>query len=487
MLKSSLRTLNPVVLFVAGAVLVGSNTTVTAQMPPLPPSPMAKSLSTSVIESKLNHLSHWVNVSEFRSYLILLPHQIDIKNNVAAQGAGVAVNQLFHFAPYTLTSPSMALTLMRSDHPVPNGWSPAAAASFQLTAEHLFDAAHGGDPNDAICLVLDGFNTPVYIPVAEQFEAGFIEGLVTRLVLGQYARAWKQQDASLLNFTASANQPKVKDIVHLVPYYPQGAPIPAGAVAFAPMPAPVASSLSFNEWLSERSQFDPIEPAAIMWGWRAGEKLDGMLGGADESYRDDVVTLIESRFSPREIGALTGYTLNYLYGFVKNDRVASFALSGPQPPITNNSSIVDSLAKDKNIVGARQLISDFHNTLVLELYGITQSNTPNHQRDLGVQMAFLSGFEAGSLEASDEIYHSVFNMAYHLGYQSGWRFGYEQGYAAGFVVGYDQGYGQAWTQASTMIQGLQSTVANASNPGGGGGISFNDVVTGISVIASLFA
>ncbi len=461
--------------------------TVAKELPP-PPNPPATPLSTADEITKLNELSQWGSFSQFKSYMVMLPqHNLDLKRAVATKAAETvaAGKTQFPWSPYGASNLSIRFKV--TSHPVPPGLPHQFVGTYNTTQLAMFDQAHGGDPRDAICMILDGFGTPVYLPVAERFEAGFIRGLVTRLILGQYFREWQRPDTDL-NFSIAA--PPLPDVSSIVPVI-MSPPIPLPPVYIGPdaaappivtitnevwepnqpldqsmfwyattMPSP--PMLTFHMFMGIEAYFHPVEPASLMWGWRAGEELDSLRGKPDDHYRRDVVQLIESRFSPYDLGRLVGFTLNYLHGFVDNQRVQSFATLSVQPPTPNLQTIGVVLNSTPAGHGTDGLLSDFERALTLEIYGLSQSRKDKGHQQLGVALAFLDGFEAGTLHASDILYKSITQVAYGAGFLNGWRYGYEQGYAAGFNVGYNQGYGQAWAKASLMLKQVQQS-AQQSN------------------------
>ncbi len=433
----------------------------------------AKALSTAEITTRLNDLSSWSDISEFRSYFLLLPRKIDLKQGTAALAQAAGDNRVFDFAPYQLTDNRMVLKLEKTDHPT-GGAGPLNAA-YNAQLNHLFDTNSGGDPRDSICVLMDGFGTPEYVRAAEIFQDYFIGGLVTRLVLGQYARQWAAADpamnAQMVNFTDSVNAPTLDDFSHKITFkYVLGVP---------------QKLLSLDESIAAEFSIFPIGPPAIMWGWRAGEKLDALLGGKDERYRTDVMDLLKSRISPYQAGILVGFTLDYMNGFVRNSHVAK--LSPNSTPETDLTAIAKNLGSDPKVVEVRDLISNLHRMMTLELYSFVQAQPAalNAQKRLevaAVQLAFLDGFEVGSLNAADEVFNQTFQIAYTAGFENGWRFGYEQGYAAGWTGGYLQGYGQAWQKANAMMSSLQATAKSSPSLE----TIVQDAQTAATVIAALF-
>jgi len=462
-----------------------------AQAPP--PRPGITPLSTPQIVATLKHLSSWPAFSQFKGYLILLPQSnLDLKSSIAANAA----NQTsFTWSPYN--DPALQLSFRVTDHSVPPGVPPIWVSEYNSIAQAMFDPAHGGDKNNAICLVLDGFGTPVYLPVAERFEAAFIRGLVTRLVLGNYFRAWKLSDTAL-NFSTPG--PPLADVSQIIAipvpapftppvFIPIGQPTQAPATItqtyFEPNQPPfvfttkLAPMTAFDIFMGVEAYNHPVEPTAMMWGWRAGEQLDALRGTPDEAYRNDVVSLITARFSPYKVGEIVGYTLDYLRGFLANQRIQSFAVGTVAAPTPNMSAIAVSMNEPSNSA-ADKLMTEFERAVSLEVYGLSQSSHDANHVALGKVLAFQNGFEAGTVSAADTQFQAMTQVEYGAGFMDGWRFGYEQGYAAGYTVGYDQG----WAKASQVLQQVESISSQNSGPDAASWIS--TVVEVGSAIASFF-
>lgn len=220
----------------------------------------------------------------------------------------------------------------------------------------------------------------------------------------------------------------------------------------------------FDQFMAVEAYYHPIEPTALMWGWRAGEELDALRGTPDEPYRKDVISLINARFSPHAIGELVGYTLEYLHGFVANQRVQSMAGGTLLPTHTNMSAIAVSMNSQGGAPSSDKLITDFQRALSLEVYALSQKPNDASHLAVGAGLAFLNGYEAGIVQSADAQFKTITETAYGAGFIDGWRYGYEQGYAAGYTVGYNQGFGDAWRQANLMLQQLQSVSSQSSGP-----------------------
>jgi hypothetical protein len=399
----------------------------------LPDVPKPTPLSTDQVTAILDDLFKWPAASKYGTYFLLLPGAITLKQNVAANVAAIPAGQVYLYQPYPIANKSVAVKVL-------------AVAGLQ--ASWPFQAATG-DPADADFVLLDGFAKQVPIPVADSVTANFINGLVTRLILGEYARAWKDGttiSAGDLSFAKYVMTPGFPDMNNASSY---------------------PANVKFEADLATLLQNNPVQPAGLLWGWKAGDELDALVGTDDAKYRADVWRLVKSRFTSADMGRMVAFTLSYLTGFIKNERIVSIAASSPQPlDKLNTTQIFDKLSTDTGVDFARLLLSQFHSSLIAEFYALSQNDKlPSEvkQDSLARVAGLIRGFESGSIAAADQVYIDVFQLAYGLGYKDGFRDGYAQGYAAGYRDGYAAGYAQAWKEANVVIQKLQRELDNAKS------------------------
>jgi len=363
----------------------------------------------------------------------LLPGAITLKQNVSASVAALPAGQTYVYQPYPIDNKAIGIKVQ-------------AVAGLQTAWP--FQTANG-DPADADFVLLDGFAKLEPIPVADSVEASFINGMVTRLILGEYARAWKANGGAIdpadLSFARFVNTPQFPDMI---------------AAALYP------ANSSFAADISSFLQNNPVQPAGLLWGWKAGDELDALVGTGNAKYREDVWRLVKSRFTSNDMGRMVAFTLNYLTGFIKNDRIVAIAATNQDPGKLDSTKIFDKLSTDTAIGFARLLLSQFHDMLIAQFYALSQNaNLKNDEKQdaLARTASLIRGFESGSIEAADQVYVEVFQLAYGLGYKDGFRDGYAQGYAAGYRDGYAAGYAQAWKEANVVIQKLQRELDDAKS------------------------
>jgi hypothetical protein len=315
-----------------------------------------------------------------------------------------------------------------------------------------------------ICVVLDGLGTNVPIPAAEIFASYFAHGLVTRLVLGEYVKAWKNQGANLslarLDFAKGTRPTRDIDV-----------------------------SSAYEEWSNyvdrEKDVFDVdkglsrllieenLQAAGILWGWKAAGELDELKGNDRKAWKA-AWRLVKSRFSAEQMGELTAYTLNYLIGYVKVATLrAKLASAANAEPINKNfvrdlPTILTNLSQEANVKEAKDLLTLMHDAFLLEFHALTIDNRLSDDRKkklLGWSFAFIRGFQAGSVKAFDDVFNDVFHEGYRVGYQDGFRDGYAKGYADGYRDGYAVGYKDAWAEANVIINQLKAELEQEQSGG----------------------
>ncbi|MGA2035592.1 MAG: hypothetical protein ABSG68_25365 [Thermoguttaceae bacterium] len=319
-----------------------------------------------------------------------------------------------------------------------------------------------------ICVKLDGFGDPLPVPAAEYFCAHFHNGFVTRLVLGEYVRAWNKAGTHIeiesLNFASDAKkQPIPAAFTQLSSYQ---TPKPPGA--------PVES---FDAGLEKLMEENDLASAGILWGWKAASELDAIRDkpGDQECFKA-AWRLVRSRFSPRQMGQISAFTLHYLLGFA---RAASFRTSTPADanPQRDVSQILGRLAGESDVVAAKSLLTSFHDVFLTEFYAITVNNRlkpEDKEKLVAGYFDFIRGWESGSIQAGDDMFRRAFDLGYNYGFRDGFKDGYSRGYAAGCRDGYATGYKEAWVEANKEISQLRSELDQARD--GAGILKFIDDV-----------
>jgi hypothetical protein len=418
----------------------------------IPAEPPASNLGTDKITRILDELFKWPNASgQYAIYFLLLSSRTvasELKNNVA-NATDIASGNLVSYFPY------------------------GEKAGYKIKVQSIRDLKEFGypfskksnpnaDPNDANYIKLDAFAVLVPIPVAQLVAACFTHGLVTRLILGEYFRAWSKEVDDAQAFAKT-----FKRIPPLLDWTKQE------DTHFGADEAAYLRNESFDTAITRILQVYPVQPAGLLLGWKAGLELDGTDGDA-VGYKQCVWSLLNSRFKISEIGGMVGFTLNYLSGYIKNERIIEVVEKSAQKgetkdavsPAHDVSEILTKLSNDKGANFAGDLLGLFHSNLVAQFYALSQNQNPGflpdmRQRSLARLAGFLRGFQIGSTTAADEVLGELFSLAYGIGYKNGFRDGYGQGYAAGWKDGYASGYATAWKEATSVIDRLQNELATA--------------------------
>jgi hypothetical protein len=414
-----------------------------------------KRLSTTAAERLLNDLFQWApSKTTYSGNFLTLLTIPDIPAATKASFVGKPQGATVFYPPYTLADKDATIALLQ----------PPAVANMLMTGlveHHVIFAAPGQggiidktikkeDLSKAIFVVLNGFGIPVPFDVFKIIQANFINGLVTRLLLGEFFRIWgKYPDmAGLktdllllgdLNVTAM-----IADRYQYTQLYSEN----------------WAKGDSFDDIVAKTEGNDPLAPAGILWGWHAGDELDALQDSDDIHWRNDVWKLLIARYSLEDIGQMMSFTLNYFIGFLKNERIKSSA-TADDPQVTDDATLLSQLAGDENIVLAKTLLANIHAILVTEFYVFSHSDARppvERVRISAAYTAFLRGFFKGGIAAADQLYDEVFRLGFGIGYRTGYRDGYAAGFKAGYQVGYAKAYADTWAVANRIIDGLHTQI-----------------------------
>jgi len=164
-----------------------------------------------------------------------------------------------------------------------------------------------------------------------------------------------------------------------------------------------------------------LQAAGLLWGWKAAGELDELKGN-DAVVLNAVWKLIKARFSAEQMGKMTAYTLNYLVGYVKVATLRAAKAAQANQPVRGNftrddDTILAALSSDKNVKEAKYLLALLHDVFLAEFHCVAVDNNMNvakKKKVLAFSFAFLRGFQAGSVKASDDI----FLVAYKIGLQN---------------------------------------------------------------------
>lgn len=382
-----------------------------------------------------------------------------------------------------------------------------------LANRDVFEAAQpagsNSGPQSSVFIVLDGFNnTPVPIEVACMMEANFIEGFATRLILGQFKKFWDAHPDAAGTPGYALNQPfninlgavtanqatltKFSDPATYPPYH-----VILGQKNGIP---------SYSDDLSTVLAQNPITAIGMLYGWLAAEQLEH----ADAQNPAPLLVnhafrLLGFRFSIRDLGEMTAFTLNYLNGAAENESIQSIINGGQPVRPPDVLAILEALGSDDSINAAKDFLIGFENVLVAEFYALSQNSEPGLANKLSLlsdYFNFIEGFHEGIAKSADAHYKETFELGFGLGYNSGFTDGYALGYANGYADGFAAGNAAAWRAANQIISGLQDQITKlqtqlaqvqaAQNGGGSGGGFWNTVgkiggaiETAVGVISTL--
>jgi hypothetical protein len=426
---------------------------------------------------------------KYRSYLLMLPQQLDLQaaavseGDLLHQGAGTT----FVYRPYNLHDKTVGITTV----------IPAEVAALPLFKP---DTTGGLPPTRAIFAQVDGFSARVPIAAANIFESAWVSGLVSRLVLEQYAKFWaKQQGQTPIPLTTRMDA------------NPTNSPLSVflGAVSW-PVAANQSNDTTFTQELKGLIATQPLTSYGMLYGWKAADSLVKH-DNSTQMLSHAIWGLIHSRYSLCDIGRMTAYTLDYLAGATLNERIAQLVQSNTDPGRqTDLKIILDTISKDPNYHNSKRFLTGFQDILYAEQYAVSQIQThsitcwncmdsKNKHTLLTRYFYFTSGFSEGIAKGADATLLDMASVAYDGGYTQGFRDGYSAGYAIGFQDGYALGYANAWADATITINALNSQIASLqqqlqqAQSGGGGGGFWNtigtiasDAGTVIGIIGSLF-
>ena len=376
----------------------------------------------------------------------------------------------------------------------------------------------------AVFVRLDNLNCFVPFDMAALISTCFIDGLVSRLILGNYVPIWKKY---------APNNTLPIAFEDLSPAPGPGA-APPGATPAANMDKWIASQITqfanncaltttwngnpmdatlYGECVSQQTN-PSLQLAGIMMGWRAGDALSAAAGTPDGTAALNAVwQFLGYRHTTEDLGKMMGYAFMFLSGFMDNDRtgiVVNFKPTSALPtppqlalsPLFVNFTVQMLLNRNSNKVSLfRGLIDRFYRLIEGELYGITQnSNFPGPgtaNQALINYNAFIGGFVHGMTTAADQLFDELYNVGYQTGYENGlqigftngFRDGYSQGFTGGYTVGYQNGDAAGYAAGASSVGGLGSIISGISNVLGSTSSILSDagtVGTVISTIAGLF-
>lgn len=353
--------------------------------------------------------------------------------------------------------------------------------------------------------------------IASVLSSCFVAGLVSRLILGDYAEAWKNalQTSTPVSFEESTVPKASEGVDKLITTIVQNIGYNSQSVSF--WQRDYAESI--------RDNIDPsLQGAGVLMGWRAGDALANCTDAADKTNARKIIwELIGWRFTTKSIGKLMGYTLMLLSGFLENDRTQAViaysdstaalararAKGGLVPEATppdpakfgDLGKMLDDMStqirinrSSKSVTGyVNALTNGFYRLLKGELVGITQKSlTPGEKQEaLKQYSAFIGGFVQGIVQTADKLFDEFYNEGYTSGYEEGLQIGYangfRDGYSQGFSAGYTTGYGAGYGDGSSATGGLNSIIGGISKTLSSGDELLKDAGTVGTVITGIVA
>jgi hypothetical protein len=394
----------------------------------VPPEPPFARATPQQAEAALKQLfAAWPDAHTYAGYLL----QIPIKLQLQESGTGA------NFAP--ASSPDGYLY-----KPYP-GLESGIRIVVPATMKAPTNNEAFKDTKYALCVAVEQFGTNLPVPAAEELEAGFINGFVTRLFLQPRIETAIGGRAALdlppplqinLQFSAAATYTNAPD---------------GGD--------PNAIEVTFSQRLRALLEADPLQPRGLLLGWKAAGSL-----GSNPEARKAAWNVVSLRFSPRQIGRIVGFTLNYVVGYARMRAIAD-----PGQPL---DQLLARIHSDETANQARSLLASVNEMIGAEEYAHTSlhGDTSEYRFFNKAKLAFSAatayhyfvvGYHEGSVRAADEIFDGVFQLAYGIGYQQGFKAGYAKGYSDGFKAGQDQ----AWAVANQRIRQLEKELDDARSFG----------------------
>lgn len=158
------------------------------------------------------------------------------------------------------------------------------------------------------------------------------------------------------------------------------------------------------------------------------------------------------RFKTRDVGRITGYTLNFLAGYAANFTVA-------HTPNVNPTQILQSLGAVTAFDAENPFNTPYAKVNESLYKGIvdafdTLANAPSSagkQKETEYYVDFLDGFNLGAIQSANVVYAQTFSIAWGIGYADGFRDGYAAGYADGYRVGLNAGQHSFFTELGKFL------------------------------------
>ena len=220
--------------------------------------PTPQQLSEDEIRQHLGTLLSWEGSKAYYYYFISMPKYIDTTANYAVD-FNKMIGQNIRQHPYGIGS---------------GEGDPGITLTVPIEMKVLSN-------NYGMCVVLDGLNAPVPVRAADEFTANFLNGFVTRIVVGAYVRALNSKGADIslqrLNFANRISRedliPIPQDFIWATSYFVPLIPHDAKPGQFI---VPGGPKEAFQWGLDRLMRTNSLHAAGILWGWRAASELDSL-------------------------------------------------------------------------------------------------------------------------------------------------------------------------------------------------------------------
>jgi hypothetical protein len=370
------------------------------------------------IGKNLATLEKWPSFGTYSYYFVVLPKYLNLQEVYANEPGLNKIGNDVRVFPYKKQGATASITLK-----IPNE---GIAAMREVANGRLV----------SMCVVLDGIAGGVLpVEAAEVFSTGYAYGYVTRVVIGGYV-----ENQGTLSLIGKRGLPQIPAQFIDIKSYQQ------------------APGFVYQANLPRLLQEYDLLAAGMLYGWKAADELE-----TDKiknpAYAKAAWSLAKSRFTTGQMGEAVGFTLNYLLGYIRAALTRDKA--------TNDvKEIHNNLCGDPEVQKAKSLVTLFHSTLLHEHHMFAlNTKMPANDRENILQhyKEFIEGFNAGSVNASEDVFVRVFELGYRAGYKDGFKDGYAKGYADGYRDGYIDGNQAAWNQANKIIEQLRTELEKEKN------------------------
>lgn len=189
-----------------------------------------------------------------------------------------------------------------------------------------------------------------------------------------------------------------------------------------------------------------ISGTGVLQGWNLG----GLILRAEPQTRSAVVALLRHRYSLRELGVLTGYSLEYIRGFASTcAAVDILKRSGQEQPSVTEISAAISSGGDLNDMGKF--------LRAVETAILWKGSDPSlGEESRNLHLVFAQGFGEGRRRSHDDLLANICQISYQIGYLNGYEQGRVEGFRAGWRAGYDQATKDFLKKSRKLFDGLPS-------------------------------